>query len=242
MTDATSDLRADRVLLERTSTAERVADILRTRIIEGYFRPGNRLSEETIVGDLEISRNTLREAFRLLSHERLLLHELHRGVSVRKLSVEDVIDLYRVRKAVECATVRGLVSGQSGIDKISAAVVDGELAAEAGDWQQVGTANLRYHQAVVALAQSPRLDELMRGVLAELRLVFHVMSDTRRFYEPYLTRNRQILGRIQAGDGPGADELLAGYLDDAERQLVKAYTEVSSANDKAHATPGPQAQ
>ncbi|HEX3782385.1 MAG TPA: GntR family transcriptional regulator [Pseudonocardiaceae bacterium] len=227
MTDATSDLRDDRVLLERTSTAERVADILRTRIIEGYFRPGNRLSEETIVGDLEISRNTLREAFRLLSHERLLRHELHRGVSVRKLSVADVIDLYRVRKAVECATVRALVAGQPGIPAIEAAVVDGERAADAGDWQQVGTANLRYHQAVVALADSPRLDELMRGVLAELRLVFHVMSDTRRFYEPYLARNRQILGRIQAGDGEGADRLLAVYLDDAERQLVEAYTEES---------------
>jgi DNA-binding GntR family transcriptional regulator len=138
-----------------------------------------------------------------------------------------VIDLYRVRKAVECATVRALVAGQPGISAIEAAVVDGERAADAGDWQQVGTANLRYHQAVVALADSPRLDELMRGVLAELRLVFHVMSDTRRFYEPYLARNRQILGRIQAGDGEGADRLLAVYLDDAERQLVEAYTEES---------------
>jgi DNA-binding GntR family transcriptional regulator len=224
MSEAVSGLRADRVLLERTSTAERVADILRTRIIEGYFPPGSRLSEETIVTELDISRNTLREAFRLLTHERLLLHELHRGVSVRKLSVEDVIDLYRVRKAVECAAVRQLVPGQPGIDRIEAAVADGERAAEAGNWNQVGTANLRYHEAVVALAESPRLDELMRGVLAELRLVFHVMAaDPRRFYEPYLARNRAILGRIQAGDAQDADHMLANYLADAERQLVDAY-------------------
>ena len=223
MNDAVSGLRADRALLDRTSTAERVADILRTRIIEGYFPPGTRLSEQTIVTELGISRNTLREAFRLLSHERLLLHELHRGASVRKLSVEDVVDLYRVRKAVECAAVRQLVAGHPGIARIAEAVADGEQAAESGDWSHVGTANLRYHQAIVAIAESPRLDELMRGVLAELRLVFHVMADPRRFYEPYLARNREILTRIQSGDAAAADQMLAGYLADAEHQLVNAY-------------------
>ena len=223
MNDAVSGLRADRALLDRTSTAERVADILRTRIIEGYFPPGTRLSEQTIVTELGISRNTLREAFRLLTHERLLLHELHRGASVRKLSVEDVVDLYRVRKAVECAAVRQLVAGHPGIARIEQAVADGERAAAEGDWSHVGTANLRYHQAIVALAESPRLDELMRGVLAELRLVFHVMADPRRFYEPYLARNREILTRIQSGEASAADRMLADYLADAEHQLVDAY-------------------
>lgn len=42
----------DRALLGRTSTAERVADILRTRIAEGFFRPGTRLSEDSIGGAL----------------------------------------------------------------------------------------------------------------------------------------------------------------------------------------------
>jgi DNA-binding GntR family transcriptional regulator len=223
MNDAVSGLRADRALLDRTSTAERVADILRTRIIEGYFPPGTRLSEQTIVTELGISRNTLREAFRLLTHERLLLHEMHRGASVRKLSVDDVVDLYRVRKAVECAAVRLLVAGHPGITRIEEAVADGERAAKADDWSHVGTANLRYHQAIVALAESPRLDELMRGVLAELRLVFHVMADPRRFYEPYLARNGEILARIQAGDASAADRMLADYLADAEHQLVDAY-------------------
>ena len=57
-------LERDRALLGRASTAERVADILRDRITEGYVPPGARLSEESIGGALGVSRNTLREAFR----------------------------------------------------------------------------------------------------------------------------------------------------------------------------------
>jgi DNA-binding GntR family transcriptional regulator len=210
--------------LDRPSIAERVADVLRTRITEGYYRPGSRLSEEAIGGELKISRNTLREAFRLLTHERLLLHEPYRGVSVRVLSVHDVVDLYRVRKVIECGAVTSPDFDDATLDRVDAAVAEGETAEAASDWQGMGTANLRFHRALVALAGSPRLDELMRGILAELRLVFHVMADPRRFYEPYLARNRQLTELLRVGDRPRVATTLAAYLDDAERQLVHAYS------------------
>jgi DNA-binding GntR family transcriptional regulator len=220
-----TDLAADRVLLGRTSTAQRVSEILRERITEGFFPPGARLSEDTICDALGISRNTLREAFRLLTHERLLSHELNRGVFVRRLTAIDVVDLYRVRKLVECAAVRDLDRPVPGIEPIADAVADGTTAAAEHDWQRLGTADIHFHQAIAALAGSPRIDELMRGVLAELRLVFHAMADPRRFHERYLPRNREIHTRLQEGDGPGAEKLLADYLNDAERQLVAAYPE-----------------
>ena len=220
---ALSGLAADRALLGRTSTAERVADILRGRITEGVFPPGTRLSEDSIGSALGVSRNTLREAFRLLGHERLLSHELNRGVFVRKLSAEDVVDLYRVRKLIECAAVRDLTEPPAGLPRIEQAVAEAEAAAAREDWVAVGTENLRFHQALVALAGSPRIDEVMTGVLAELRLVFHVMADPKRFHEPYIARNKLILGSLRQGDGHGADKQLGTYLDHAEHELVEAY-------------------
>ncbi|HWN34386.1 MAG TPA: GntR family transcriptional regulator [Pseudonocardia sp.] len=215
---------ADRVLLGRTSTAERVAAILRTRVSAGYFLPGVRLAEEEITEALGVSRNTLREAFRLLTHERLLEHKLNRGVFVRVLDVPDVIDLYRVRKHVECSVVRTVAAPPANLDRIAAAVQEGQHALDDEDWRGLGTANIRFHQEIVAMAGSPRIDELMRAVLAELRLVFHVMANPRWFHEPYLTRNHEILTAVARGDGPAAEQLLAKYLDDAERQLVDAYS------------------
>jgi DNA-binding GntR family transcriptional regulator len=222
---AAHGLVADRVLLSRTSTADRVAGILRSRIIEGYFPPGTRLAEDSIGSALGVSRNTLREAFRLLSHERLLTHELNRGMFVRTLTVEDVVDLYRVRRIVECGVIRTITQAPPDLTAVAAAVADGDDALRRREWQALGTANIKFHQVLVALAGSPRADELMSGVLAELRLVFHVIADPKRFHEPYLARNRQILERLQRGDGPGAADELDTYLRDAEHQLVHAYAE-----------------
>ncbi|MFE0106500.1 GntR family transcriptional regulator [Streptomyces sp. NPDC059009] len=213
----------DRALLGRTSTAERVADILRSRIAEGYFPPGTRLSEDSIGGALGVSRNTLREAFRLLTHERLLVHELNRGVFVRVLTIEDVEDIYRMRHLVECAVVRALGEPPFALDAVVEAVEQGGRAARAGDWKGVSTANIHFHRALVALAGSARTDEVMRSVFAELRLAFHVVDDPRRLHEPYLVRNRTILRSLRDGDAGEAERLLAEYLDDSRRGLVEAY-------------------
>ncbi|WP_033295793.1 GntR family transcriptional regulator [Amycolatopsis jejuensis] len=218
-------LEADRGLLSRTSTAERVAGVLRTRIAEGFFRPGVRLSEQDIGTALGVSRNTLREAFRLLTHERLLVHELNRGVFVRVPSVEDVRDIYRVRKLVECAAVREVTGKPAEFAKIASTVEDGDRAAKQSRWQELGTANIRFHAEIVALTGSARMVETMQALTAELRLVFHVMADPRRFHERYLPRNHEILDVLATGDGIRTAELLATYLDDAEAQLVEAYAE-----------------
>ncbi|MFI8517923.1 GntR family transcriptional regulator [Streptomyces sp. NPDC085481] len=221
--DGNGELADDRALLGRTSTAERVADILRTRIAEGYFPPGTRLSEESIGGALGVSRNTLREAFRLLTHERLLVHRLNRGVFVRVLAVDDVDDIYRTRRLVECAVVHALGDGPFAVDGLATAVADGERAARAGDWKGVSTANIHFHRELVALAGSARTDELMRGVLAELRLAFHIVADPRGLHEPYLLRNREILDALRQGERATAEQLLARYLDDSRTRIVDVY-------------------
>ncbi|MER5858835.1 GntR family transcriptional regulator [Streptomyces sp. NPDC059688] len=223
MAEQLAGLADDRALLGRTSTAERVSDILRSRIADGYFPPGTRLSEDGIGGALGVSRNTLREAFRLLTHERLLIHELNRGVFVRVLTVEDVEDIYRTRSLVECAVVRGLGEPPYPLRGLASAVAEGDAAAADNDWKAMGTANIHFHQELVALAGSERTDELMRSVFAELRLAFHVVDDPRRLHEPYLARNRRILQALQAGERTTAEHLLQTYLADSLERVVEVY-------------------
>jgi DNA-binding GntR family transcriptional regulator len=207
----------------RTSTAERVADVLRAGITEGHLAPGSRLSEHQLSAVLGISRNTLREAFRLLSHEGLLVHRLHRGVVVPELDEAAVVDLYRLRLIIEVQAVRGLSSVTADAvrplhDDIAAA----ETAARHARWTDVGTANIRFHQHLVGLANSPRADEISRRLLAELRLAFHVAGE-KELYELFLPRNRELVALLEAGDTTTAAEELEKYLRDSRAELLAAY-------------------
>jgi DNA-binding GntR family transcriptional regulator len=217
-------LEQDRPLLAQIGTADRVAALLRDNIMEGVFPPGTRLSEEAIGQALGVSRNTLREAFRLLCHERLAVHELNRGIFVPVLTSEDVVDLYRLRRMIEGAAARMAAAAPAAARQaVVAAVTAAEKASAAGDWEAVRSEDLHFHQAVAALAGSPRVDELMRRALAELRLVFHVMTDPERFHRPFVARNKVIAHLIDSKDGAAAEKELLAYLEDAERQLLAAY-------------------
>jgi DNA-binding GntR family transcriptional regulator len=235
----TAELARDRAGLAQASTADRVAALMRAHITEGLFPPGTRLAEEAIGQALGVSRNTLREAFRLLSHERLAVHQLNRGIFVPVLGREDVIDLYAVRRLVEGGAVRLASSAPASLRlAVVAAVEDGERAAAEGRWQDVRTVDLHVHQAIAGLAQSPRVDEMMRRALAELRLAFHAMSDAEEFHEPFVRRNRVLADLIAGGDGEAAERELMDYLAEAEAQILGVY-EARAAAEATEADPAP---
>jgi DNA-binding GntR family transcriptional regulator len=216
-----SGLASERHLLERSGTAERVATILRQYITDGVFAPGERLSEPVISSALGVSRNTLRESFQLLAHERLAVHELNRGVFVRELTTEDIEDLYVVRRATECGALRRAAE-RSTVDlvPVEQAMRDGRAAAAAEDWPAVGTASIHFHQALADLAGSERISATMRQVLAETRLFFVLNENTREFYEPFLDCHESILLELRCGRFDVAEATLDRYLRDAEALLL----------------------
>ncbi|MGE9784185.1 GntR family transcriptional regulator [Janibacter sp. G368] len=220
--DWVAALEAQREQMERASATDKVADALRTRITEGDLRPGVRLSEERIGRALGVSRNTLREAFHLLGHEGLVVREFNRGVFVRSLDVDDVRDLYAFRQVLETAALRRLAEVGGDLTGVRAAVDEGGRAASNEDWRALGSANMHFHAELTALAGIRRLDEAMRQVLAQMRLVFATMDDPRTFHQPYLAHNRVLVELLDAGRWPEAEQSLLDYLATAESQLLTA--------------------
>jgi DNA-binding GntR family transcriptional regulator len=213
------------VQVTRTSTAARVADALRQEVVEGRLRPGSAVPEVSLATALHVSRNTVREALTQLVAERVLVREPNKGVSVAVPGADDVRDVYRARRLIEPAAMRdGESAGdRNAVARVRAAVDEGRDAAERDDEQGVASANQHFHRAVVALAGSPRLDQQMDLLLAEMRLVFHRMSEHPAFHEPYLDLNDEIVGLLEAGDREAAATRLVDYLDDAEARILAVY-------------------
>ena len=224
LVDPLSSLARARASVLRTSTAERVADAVREEVVEGRLRPGARLPEQTLCDALGVSRNTVREALSQLVNERVLAREPNRGVFVAQPDAAAVRDVYRVRRLVETAAVReGEAWGPTAVARVRAAVEEGRTAARKADWDGVASANQHFHRALVAMGGSPRLDQQMKLLLAEMRLVFHRMSEVREFHEPYLDRNDTICVLLEAGERATAADEVRRYLSDAESQILEAY-------------------
>lgn len=74
--------------------ADSLAREITQRITRGDLRPGQRLPETRLAQQLECSRNSLREAFRFLANDGLVVHIPNRGVFVRKLNAKAINEIY----------------------------------------------------------------------------------------------------------------------------------------------------
>jgi DNA-binding GntR family transcriptional regulator len=206
--------------VEKPGSAARAVEQLRNKMINGELAPGTRLSEASLTTPLGVSRNTLREAFSTLIEEGLLVRHQHRGVFVATLSPAQIADIYRVRVLLECNALRQAPVHPPRAGAMRAAIADAERAAAAGDWRAVGTANMHFHEQIVALAGSPRLDSWMRQLTAELRLAFASAPDVEALHRPFVPLNDEIATVYESGDAGRAADMLRDYLLTSERVVL----------------------
>jgi DNA-binding GntR family transcriptional regulator len=218
--------------LEPVPTAsERAAERIRELIFQGRVPPGVGLPESRFASAFQVSRNTVREAFRLLINENLLSYEMHRGVFVRQLDEGDIHDIYASRRDLELAALAAFDPAVTDISGLTRAVEDAERVAAAGDWREVGTVNLRFHEELVAFLASPRRSRFFHALMTEMRLGFCAISDFRELHEPYVHWNRRLRDMLAAGELKGVRRELEGYLAKAEQQISEAVRAATEAEE-----------
>lgn len=204
----------------RPSTAEHAATLLRGQITSGRLMPGTKLREEQVAASLSISRNTVREAFRLLAHERLVEHVAYRGVHIRTIGTDDIGAMFATRRLVEPLGMRAAISDPEIRRAMREAVTRATRAAADDDWLEVGTADIAFHRALVDGCHSAHLSEMFEKLLAELRLAFLQLAFPKHLHRPYIARNAGLVALAEAGDLAAAQVELADYLDSAEHDVL----------------------
>lgn len=97
---------AEKPKLKRNTTSAEVARILRWRILNGDFAEGEFIRQEAIATELEVSRIPVREALAILETEGFVIHEKYKGAVVPKLSIEEIQEVYALRRMIESFLLR----------------------------------------------------------------------------------------------------------------------------------------
>jgi DNA-binding GntR family transcriptional regulator len=158
--------------IQRQSTTEQVAAALRDAILSGAVPPGTPLREAAIAAELGVSRNTVREAARLLGGEGLVRHQMNRGVVVAEITAADVRDIYAARAAIETAAAEALTTHRDPAiyQQLESLVGQIEDAFARNDAAGVLDGDRLFHATLVAAARSPRLSAFHTQLRHEQRL------------------------------------------------------------------------
>lgn len=223
---------------QRPPTAqEAVLAELRTMIATGRMRPGERIVQDSLAESLGVSRVPLREALKILEGEGQVAYEAHRGYFVARLSLPDLLEVYRIREILEAEAVTMAIPlmTEEDLERFEEAAFDVERACELTDITTMAKANRRFHLTLIEAAASPRLIRIVQQLwdaTEVYRSVYFTESSNR---DRVLDEHRRLGEAVQAGD---LDQTLA-ILDIHRKHAIEALRPVLAAADADVAGDGP---
>jgi DNA-binding GntR family transcriptional regulator len=205
----------------RQSTAELIADQLRTAVMYGVFAPGTQLGEMDLANRFAVSRGPLREAMQRLVQEGLLRSEPHRGLFVIDLDAHDVRDVYVARLAIERSACQLIMHGNRGeaVVRLSEALEKIVTAAKSRDRHAMSDADQAFHQTLVSCSGNSRLERMAQTLLVETRMCLSALQE--HYPEPaeLVTEHRVLVDAISDGDEELLLSLIESHMHDSINRL-----------------------
>jgi len=150
---------------------QQVESALRQAIINGQFRPGQRLTERELTVSMGVSRTLLREAFRQLESEGLITVIPNRGPIVRELSKDEIQDLYAIRAVLEGLAARTFAekANDKHLQLLGQAAADTLAAYKAGDPAGALEGKNRFYDILIEGAGSQSLSMMLSTLHARIQ-------------------------------------------------------------------------
>ncbi len=141
----------------------RAAAVLRAAILDGELRPGQRVNQEEWAARAGVSLIPLREALNALAGEGLVTHRPRRGYVVTELALDDLEEVYALRRLLESEALRRGVPRATDDDValLAGAARACRAAARSGDLASRLETNRVFHERLHALAGSRPLSRLI---------------------------------------------------------------------------------
>ncbi|MCK1525004.1 GntR family transcriptional regulator [Bradyrhizobium sp. 17] len=201
---------------DATTIVTRIADSIGERIISGALLPGVPLRQDHVAREFNSSHVPVREAFRQLEGQYLVMAQPRRGVRVAPLDAKSVKEIAEMRAALEVVALRNSAPKLTSADlaRVELALIDGDNAETIEEFEK---ANRLFHQALVASCGMPRLLASLDGLqLANSRLVF-AMARSAGWRPRSNQDHRLILQALRARNLDQACNLLARHIQTIER-------------------------
>lgn len=202
---------------------ENLVAALQEDIVFGRLAPGARLVEEELAERFHTKRHVLREAFVELERFGLIERRRNRGASVRRLTLEDVNQIYAVREILERAAAAQIAFDKKHYQLIEAAQKHHDAAVEAGDAKAVFRANFEFHDALFAACGNPYLAAAIDDFRRKTHVVWSYAIVKPEYFRNAQREHRAMLRALREGDRRRLIELCAAHLDISRQAYLQTH-------------------
>lgn len=209
-------------LLQSNSLASVVQQEVERAILAGDYAPGAKLNEAVLAQRMGVSRGPVREAFRMLDEAGLVRTEKNRGVFVRNIPVDEALEIFDLRAALDDWVGRRLavcISAEQ-LNEIKALLVEMEKAVKSQDARQYHVLNLKFHDRMVEMTGNRKLTDNYRRLIKELSLFRRQNLADSALMRTFLGEHKTIVKAIASGDAEAAGAAMLAHVMQSKQRTI----------------------
>ena len=196
---------------------EQVYQRLLTAICEGDLAPGARITQEELAATLDVSRQPVLAALRMLKNDGFVVEAGRRGLMVLPLSSAAILDIYEVRSVLDGLAARLATQAKAklGLEVIA----EGRKAAHGSRIGAMIDADMRFHNLIYAGSGNPLIAESANHHWRHIRRAMGAVLQEAGVRDSVWDEHEAILKAINRGDADRAEKLARGHGESAGRHL-----------------------
>lgn len=221
----------------KTSLPKQVEQALKEAIFSGRIKPGEKLNEEKLAGEMHVSRVPIREALRLLGQQGIVTISENRGAHVTRLTASDVRELFEIRELLEpfAAALAAQSLTSRDINRLAALLRRMETAAREDDRLKFFRADLEFHRIIWRLSGHRLLEKILSETCEVYFACIHdIYHDLPLDLKARYVRHQAFFDVFKSGNAGRAETSFRSMLGGYGRRLVADLHKVQSeGKDKA---------
>lgn len=204
------------------SSVERLYLQLRDRAMRYDFRPGTRINEQALGRELGVSRAPLREALNRLEAEGLLTFVMNKGFFRKNISVDEVLDLYQVRIALERRSIylalrRATDNEIQAVQEYWSSVMGSSSSMTAAD---LLVADEEFHRRLIGLAKNREISAFMDIINRRIHIARHIDIEQSAWNAKAFDAHYEVLKHLRARDNEAALKSITEHIDMSRERAV----------------------
>lgn len=221
MTNGTSAASLNAGINELKNVAQFIAQKLEEMILVGALAPGQHLVQTDIAAQFGVSRLPVRDALQILEKRELAVTLPRRGVIVRPLNLQEVHDLYELRRLLESHAFSRSVRNFDLADLAEAeAILKRQESLTMGEFIQVLDLDERFHLKLCSRCENGEIKAYLAKIWNRIRVLRSLERDWEDWNQNSVKSHRSILAAIRTEDFKKARLLLEEGIDRAETQIA----------------------
>ena len=197
-------------MIEHSDLSSPVYESLKEMILNNVLKPGEKLLQEKLAAQLGVSRTPLLKAMQMLEYDFLVESVPRRGMFVKKLSVQEMMDIYDVREGIETVAVR-LVTERITPNQLRELkqIWEPFRNRKKIDTEKYQKADDRFHALLLEFSGNKILKKTYSHSFLQARIV---QMGIMRPPEETLPEHLKLVDAIEKGDSQTADKVLKAHL------------------------------